>query len=290
MQFIIVTGMSGAGKSTAINHFEDMGYYCMDNLPPALIPNFLDLIKDKQDIYDKVVLGIDIRGGILFDELFNSLNNLINQKHEYQILFFDCQDDMLIKRYKETRRTHPISKNDRIYEGISQERKMLQHVKQGADYIIDTTYTLPKDVKEALYSMYMEKSEFKNLMITILIFGFKYGVPIDADLIFDVRFIPNPFYDQSLRPLTGNDQAVQDYVLQFDITNEFIFKLNDMIEFLLPNYMKEGKNQLVIGIGCTGGKHRSVVIGNILSKSLKENGYMVNIDCRDIDKDSKRGK
>ncbi|ONI43254.1 RNase adaptor protein RapZ [Candidatus Epulonipiscium fishelsonii] len=290
MQFIIVTGMSGAGKSTAIKHFEDMGYYCIDNLPPALIPNFIDLIKDKQNTYDKVVLGIDIRGGILFNELFNSLNNLINQQHEYQILFFDCQDDMLIKRYKETRRAHPISKNERIYEGISQERKMLEHVKQGAHYIIDTTYTLPRDVKEALYSMYMEKSEFKNLMVTILIFGFKYGVPIDSDLVFDVRFIPNPFYDINLRPLTGNDQSVQDYVLQFDITNEFISKLTDMMEFLLPNYMKEGKNQLVIGIGCTGGKHRSVVIGNILSNFLKENGYIVNIDYRDIDKDNKRGK
>lgn len=290
MEFIIVTGMSGAGKSTAIKHFEDIGYYCVDNLPPTLIPNFAELITDKKHSYDKVVLGIDIRGGTLFEDLFSSLQKLEYSGFHFKILFFDCQDDVLIKRYKETRRMHPLARNERIHEGIEKEREILKHVKAKADYIIDTTHILPKDVKEVLNKIYNEKAEFKNLMITILVFGFKYGMPIDVDLVYDVRFAPNPYYIPEMRPLTGNEAVIKNYVLRFDVTKEFIIKLEDMIDFLIPHYMKEGKNQLVIGIGCTGGKHRSVVIGNELCKHLQEQGNSVTIQYRDIDKDNKRGK
>lgn len=290
MEIIIVTGMSGAGKSTAIKHFEDIGYYCVDNLPPALIPNFAELITDKKHSYDKVVLGIDIRGGTLFEDLFSSLQKLEYSGFYFKILFFDCQDDVLIKRYKETRRLHPLARNERIHEGIEKEREILKHVKSKADYIIDTTHILPKDVKEVINKIYNEKAEFKNLMITILVFGFKYGMPIDVDLVYDVRFAPNPYYIPEMRPLTGNEAVIKNYVLRFDVTKEFLAKLEDMIDFLIPHYVKEGKNQLVIGIGCTGGKHRSVVIGNELCKHLQEQGNTVTIQYRDIDKDNKRGK
>ena len=200
MEFIIVTGMSGAGKSTAINCLEDMGYYCVDNLPPTLIPNFASLIVDKRQHYDKVVLGIDIRGGILFDDLFTSLDALKVAGYEYKIIFFDCLDEVLIKRYKETRRLHPLARNERIQEGIEKERLILTEVKNKADYIIDSTHLLPKDVKDVIYNIFTQKADFQNLMITILVFGFKYGVPIDADLVFDVRFAPNPYYISELRP------------------------------------------------------------------------------------------
>lgn len=289
MEFIIVTGMSGAGKSTAINCFEDMGYYCVDNLPPMLIPSFAELIVDKKQQYDKVVLGLDIRGGILFDDLFISLSTLKEKGYSYQIVFFDCDDDTLIKRYKETRRLHPLARNERINEGIQKERIILTEVKNRADYIMDTTRILPKHVKDLLYDIYKTKTDFKNLMITILVFGFKYGMPIDADLVFDVRFAPNPYYDPELKPLTGMDSKIQEFVMGFDVTKEFVTKLEDMIGFLIPQYMKEGKNQLVIGIGCTGGKHRSVVIGNHLYEFLKSSGNAVTIEHRDIDKDNKRG-
>nr|WP_307993228.1 RNase adapter RapZ [uncultured Niameybacter sp.] len=290
MEFIIVTGMSGAGKSTAINCLEDMGYYCIDNLPPMLIPNFVGLIVDKKQQYDKVVLGIDIRGGILFDDLFSSLKELKSAGYEYKIIFFDCADEVLIKRYKETRRLHPLARNERIQEGIERERDILTEVKDKADYIIDTTHLLAKDVKDLLYNIVTEKTEFKNLMITVLVFGFKYGVPIDVDLLFDVRFIPNPYYIPDLRPLTGNEQKISDYVMSFEVTHTFFNKLKDMVDFLIPHYTKEGKNQLVIGIGCTGGKHRSVVLGNELYRYLKNSGNAVIIQHRDIDKDNKRGK
>ncbi|OON95210.1 MAG: RNase adaptor protein RapZ [Epulopiscium sp. Nele67-Bin005] len=290
MEFIILTGMSGAGKSTAIKYFEDLGYYCIDNLPPALIPPFVNLLQDKNHNYEKVVLGIDIRGGMLFDDLFFSLNELSGKNYTYDILFFDCQDNELIKRFKETRRSHPLARTERIHEGVKKERGILAEVKSKADYIIDTTYILPKDIKEVLHNIYANQNSFKNMMITILVFGFKYGVPIDADLIFDVRFLPNPYYIPEMRPLTGNDPTISEYVMQFDVSQEFLVKLKDMISFLVPQYAKEGKNQLVIGIGCTGGKHRSVTIANELNVHLKSEGHVCNVDYRDIDKDKKRGK
>ncbi|MHC1748464.1 MAG: RNase adapter RapZ [Cellulosilyticaceae bacterium] len=294
MKFIIVTGMSGAGKSTAIKFFEDMGCYCVDNLPPALIPNFAELLslqKQEENYEEKeVVLGIDIRGGILFEDLFSSLHQLKQAGFQYEILFLDCEDTTLIKRFKETRRTHPIARNERVEEGIEKERLVLDEVKRKASYIIDTTQLLPKDIRDVLIKIYTDHKTFKSLMITLVIFGFKYGVPIDADMVFDVRFAPNPYYIPEMRPLTGNDEIVRDYVMQFEVTQTFFNKLKDMVDFLVPNYMQEGKNQLVIGIGCTGGKHRSVAIGNALFRHLQNNGHAVTIQYRDIDKDSKRGK
>lgn len=290
MEFIIVTGMSGAGKSTAIKFFEDIGCYCVDNLPPMLIPNFAELIIAKEDNSHKVVLGIDIRGGILFDDLFKGLSALQEMGHSYEIIFFDSEDETLIKRYKETRRLHPLAKTERLQEGIEKERHILENVKDKANYIIDTTHILPKDIREVLYKIYTEHKEFQSLMITILIFGFKYGMPLDADLVFDVRFAPNPYYIPEMRPLTGNDAIIKDYVMQFDVTQNFVTKLEDMVDFLIPHYMQEGKNQLVIAIGCTGGKHRSVVIGNELYKYLRNHNQAVTIQYRDIDQDSKRGK
>lgn len=290
MNFIIVTGMSGAGKSSAIKFFEDMGYYCVDNLPPTLISSFAELIVPQQDKLSKVVLGIDIRGGILFDDLFSSLHDLKSSGHSYEIVFFDCSESELIKRYKETRRLHPLARGERIEEGVQREREILKEIKSKAHHIIDTSYMLPKDTKEVLFKMYNEQKTFNSLMITIISFGFKYGMPTDADLVYDVRFAPNPYYIPEMRPLTGNDTIVKDYVLQFEVTQIFLSKLKDMITFLIPNYMQEGKNQLVIAIGCTGGKHRSVTIANALGKFLQDEGNSVVMQHKDIDKDSKRGK
>lgn len=288
MNFIIVTGMSGAGKSTAIKFFEDMGYYCVDNIPPSLIVNFAELISMHAEKYKNVVLGIDIRGGILFSELFSSLCQLKQAEHSYEIIFFDCSDQVLIQRYKETRRLHPLARNERIEEGIQKEREILKEIKMKANYIIDTSKLLTKETRELLYNIYSKQDKFNNLMITIVSFGFKYGLPIDSDLVFDVRFAPNPYYIPEMRPFTGNDAVIRDYVMQFEESQVFLEKLTDMIDFLLPNYSKEGKNQLVIAIGCTGGKHRSVTIANHLYDHLKAKGHAVNIQHRDIDKDSKR--
>lgn len=290
MNFIIVTGMSGAGKSSAINFFEDMGYYCVDNLPPTLIKNFADLISVQQGKLGKVVLGIDTRGGSLFADLFSSLYDLTAAGHTYEIVFFDCSDLELIKRYKETRRLHPLARSERIEEGIERERAILKEIKEKANHIIDTSYMLPKDTREVLFKIYKEEKSFDSLMITIVSFGFKYGMPVDADLVFDVRFAPNPYYIPEMRPCTGNDPIVRDYVLQFEVTQDFISKLEDMIGFLIPNYKQEGKNQLVIAIGCTGGKHRSVTIANALYDFLEKQGHTVIKQHRDIEKDSKRGK
>lgn len=290
MNFIIVTGMSGAGKSSAINFFEDMGYYCVDNLPPTLIKSFADLIVAQENKVSKVVLGIDTRGGGLFADLFNSLQELVESGHTYEIIFFDCSDAELIKRYKETRRLHPLARSERIEEGIVREREILKEIKEKAHHIIDTSYLLPKDTRGVLYQIYCEEKAFDSMMITIVSFGFKYGIPIDADLVFDVRFAPNPYYIQEMRPFTGNDAIVRDYVMQFEVTQEFLSKLQDMTSFLIPNYKKEGKNQLVVAIGCTGGKHRSVTLANALYDFLQKKGHTVIKQHRDIEKDSKRGK
>ena len=290
MNFIIVTGLSGAGKSSAINCFEDMGYYCVDNLPPTLIKSFAELIVSQQQKLAKVVLGIDTRGGSLFGDLFANLQELTNSGHTYEIVFLDCSDAELIKRYKETRRLHPLARSERIEEGIEKERHILKEIKEKANHIIDTSYMLPKDIKAVLYRIYCEDKVFDSLMVTIVSFGFKYGMPIDADLVFDVRFAPNPYYIEDMRPHTGNEALVRDYVMQFEVSQTFLEKLKDMITFLLPNYKKEGKNQLVIAIGCTGGKHRSVSLANELYDYLQNEGHAVIKQHRDIEKDSKRGK
>ena len=218
MNFIIVTGMSGAGKSSAINFFEDMGYYCVDNLPPTLIKSFADLIMAQENKVSKVVLGIDTRGGGMFADLFDSLQELVEYGHTYEIIFFDCSEAELIKRYKETRRLHPLARGERVEEGIRKEREILKEMKERANHIIDTSYLLPKDTRGVLYKIYCEDKAFDSMMITIVSFGFKYGIPIDADLVFDVRFAPNPYYIPEMRPFTGNDAIVSDYLKSLKIS------------------------------------------------------------------------
>lgn len=281
MEFVIVTGLSGAGKSQAIKIMEDIGFYCMDNLPPSLLPKFAELCFQSMGKIDKVAVVVDIRGGRFFNDLFKSLDILKSEGYSYRILFLDASNEVLIKRYKELRRPHPLSPSGRIIEGIEKEREKLKEVKQKTNNIIDTSkYTLGM-LKEEIRNIFVEGKETENITISILSFGFKRGVPLDADLVFDVRFLPNPHYIDELRPFTGNDMCVRDYVMQWDQSKEFANKLTDLIDFLIPYYIKEGKTQLVIAMGCTGGKHRSVTLANILFEYLKENGHKVIINHRE---------
>ena len=279
--------MSGAGKSTVLKFLEDVNYFCVDNLPPGLIPKFIELCEASSDI-ENVALGIDIRGGKLFKDLFSYVSEMKSETNKFEILFMDCSDEVLLKRYKESRRSHPLARGDLATVGIKREREMLKDIKKRSDYIIDTSHMLTRQLRSQLSDMFLENKKFDSLMITVLSFGFKYGIPTDADLVFDVRFLPNPFYIAELKSHTGNDVAVRDYVMQFEEANTFLNMLNEMLEFLIPNYIKEGKNQLVISIGCTGGKHRSVTLANEVYNNLKRLGHSVVIAHRDIDKDSKR--
>ena len=287
MRFVIVSGMSGAGKSTALKVLEDFGFFCVDNLPVALLPNFGEIASDRQTEVDKVAVGVDIRNGEQLTRLNSQLDVLCELGIEYEILFLDAEDETLVKRYKETRRTHPLAKEDRIETGISREREMISFIRDRADYIIDTTTLLTRELRQEVEKIFVGNEEYGNFIITVLSFGFKYGIPSDADLVFDVRFLPNPYYIDTLKEKTGNDPEVQDYVMQNDKGPIFLEKLKDMVEFLIPNYILEGKNQLVIAIGCTGGKHRSVTLANALYHTLEtEESYGVRIEHRDIGKDS----
>lgn len=287
MRFVIVTGMSGAGRSTALRVLEDAGYFCVDNLPISLIEKFSELIYPGNTEVTKVALGIDIRSGKAFDELAAVLEELTVAGVNYEILFLDASDEVLVKRYKETRRTHPLAQDGRVADGIREERRRLEFLKKQADYIIDTSSLLTRELKQELDKIFVQNKNFKNLVISVLSFGFKYGIPTDSDLVFDVRFLPNPYYYEDLRKLSGNDRAVQDFVMGFEVSHRFLDKLIDMIQFLIPNYVLEGKNQLVISIGCTGGKHRSVTLANKLYERLRENtDYAVRIEHRDIEKDA----
>ena len=290
MRCVIVTGMSGAGKSTVLKFLEDVGYFCVDNLPPSLIPKFIDLCSTPSTNMNNVAIGVDIRGGMLFGDLSNFLTEIKGDDNKnIEILYLDSENEVLLKRYKESRRQHPLNlKGERLIDGIKSERKQLENIKKLADYIIDTSHMLTRQLRTQLSEIFLEQKEFESLMITVLSFGFKYGIPSDADLVFDVRFIPNPFYIDELKPLTGNDVAVRDYVMGWEEAKIFREKLTDLCEFLIPNYIKEGKNQLVIAIGCTGGKHRSVTLANELYNNLKNSGHSVIIAHRDIDKDAKR--
>ncbi len=281
MRFVIITGLSGAGKSQAVKYLEDFGYFCVDNLPPALIPKFVELCHQTKGKIEKIALVIDIRGGLFFDDLFASLQELEESLFDYEILFLDAGEKVLVKRYKETRRIHPLSGNGSISEGILKEREKLQYLKKKATNIIDTTNLIPSQLKEELRNIYLEGNETNNLIINIVSFGFKRGIPLDADLVFDVRFLPNPFYVEDLKELTGQEENVREYVMDSPISVAFLEKLYDLIDFLIPCYIKEGKNQLVIAIGCTGGKHRSVTIAHALFHRLKESGERVIVNHRD---------
>lgn len=284
MRFVIVTGMSGAGKSSALKMLEDNNYFCVDNLPIELILKFAELTFQTKTGHERnVALGIDIRSGQALGELDKVLKEMKQEHYQYEILFLDANDDILIKRFKETRRAHPLMPEGRVDEGIKNERKQLEFLRKQADYIIDTSRLLTRELRMKIEDIYFKNKEYKNLFVTILSFGFKYGIPTDADLVFDVRFMPNPYYVEGLRHKTGNEEEVQKYVMNSEVSAIFMEKLLDMISFLIPNYVKEGKNQLVIGVGCTGGKHRSVTVANELYDRLsKDENLGIKVAHRDI--------
>lgn len=283
MRFVVVTGMSGAGKRTAMKMLEDVGFYCVDNLPVPLIEKFVELVATPNSEINKVALGLDVRADQPFGEAQSVLNKMRKNGYLFEILFMDAGDSALLKRYKETRRMHPLSQDGRVEEGINKEREILRETKQKADYVIDTSNLLTRELKEEIDHIFVRNEEYSSLMISILSFGFKNGIPADADLVFDVRFLPNPFYIDELKHKTGNDKEVQDYVMSFPEASVFMEKLVGMLDFLIPNYIKEGKHQLVIGIGCTGGKHRSVTLANELYAGMKDHGnYGVKLYHRDI--------
>ncbi len=287
VRFIVITGISGAGKSLVAKYLEDMGFFCVDNMPPSLIPKFAEVCFQSRGKMDKVALVIDIRGGELFNDLFPALETLKEDGFNYEILFLEASDKVLIKRYKESRRAHPLAPEGRLLKGINEERKMLQKVKEKANHIIDTSNLTPRQLREEIARIIEDGKTYKGIIINIISFGFKYGIPIDCDLVFDVRFIPNPYYINSMKKLTGRSETVKNYVLKFEETSKFLDKLTDMLEFLIPNYVKEGKASLVIGIGCTGGRHRSVAIADALGQILTEKKHSVVVEHRDIDKDSR---
>ena len=283
MRFVIVTGMSGGGKSTALRMLEDAGFYCVDNLPVPLIEKFVELIAMPGSEVTKVALGLDVRADQPFEDAQKVLEKLKDNGYSFEILFMEASDQVLLKRYKETRRMHPLTPDGRVEDGIARERKILEDILRKSDYVFDTSKLLTRELKEEIERIFVQNKEYNSLMVTIQSFGFKHGIPADADLVFDVRFLPNPFYIEELKYKTGNEKEVQDYVMGFEEAEVFIGKLTDMLSFLIPNYVKEGKYQLVVGIGCTGGKHRSVTLANKLYEKLKDKGsYGLKIAHRDI--------
>lgn len=286
MKFIIVTGLSGAGKSQSIKYLEDLGFFCVDNMPPALLPKFIELCRQNENMIKNVAMVIDIRGGTFFDELLTNLEEIKKTGFKYEILFLEASDETLIKRFKASRRKHPLAEDGRIIRGIKLERKRLELVKKNSTNIIDTTNMLASELKQEIIHLFVEGGKSEGIIINIVSFGFKYGVPLDADMVFDVRFLPNPYYVEGLKKYSGNETGVKNYVMQWPAANEFMSKLTDMIEFLIPHFIKEGKSQLVIAIGCTGGRHRSVTMANLLANKLRENAHRALIQHRDIEEEN----
>lgn len=284
VRLVIITGMSGAGKTQVVRAMEDLGYFCVDNLPPMLIPKFAELCAQSAGRVNKVGLVVDIRGREFFDTLVQNLEELEKQGHRYEMLFLEASDETLIRRYKETRRRHPMAPHGRISEGIARERERVDQVRGRATQIIDTSESSTADLREKITALFTSEHEFQRMNITVVSFGFKYGIPLDADMVFDVRFLPNPFYVESLRRKSGAVPEVGEYIWKWPITQQFMEKVSDFVEFLVPNYIKEGKSQLIIAIGCTGGMHRSVFVAGKIYENLKKKGYKVNLDHRDVKK------
>ena len=283
MEFVIISGLSGAGKSRAASVMEDLGYFCVDNLPVPLIPKFAELGMGGNGEYDRVVLVTDIRGGTNFDSLFQALDRLKAMKCGYRILFMDASDATIIKRYKETRRAHPLGDEcASLEQAIELERKVLAPVRERADWVVDTTGLTLGQLRSKLLSLFSKGTEEGKMEVHVMSFGFKHGVPMEADLVFDVRFLPNPYYVQELRSLTGLDEGVRDYVFSSPQSDEFLKKLIDFVTYLLPRYAEEGKTALVIAIGCTGGHHRSVAIAHALAQAIASQGFPVNESHRDM--------
>jgi UPF0042 nucleotide-binding protein len=282
MEFVIVTGLSGAGRSQAANVLEDLGYFCMDNVPPQLLPQFATLHQASEFRVKKVAAVVDIRGGEYFQDLFDVLEQFEDQGHHCQILYLDCQDEVLVKRYKEHRRPHPMNPDGSIIEGIRKERETLRRIFELAQIVIDTSNLTLGKLRERIVEELNGGDGSELFKLNVLSFGFKHGIPLEADLVFDVRFLPNPFYVPELRTKTGNDAAVQDYVMDFEDAKVFLDKVLDMLDFLIPRYQKEGKQRLVVAIGCTGGKHRSVTLANRIYQAMEGGaGYQSNLIHRD---------
>lgn len=285
MEFVIVTGLSGAGKSQAMHALEDIGFYCVDNIPPKLISTFYELCQQAKESLSRVAVVTDIRGGGMFDSLFEALDKLKVENRDYRILFLDAKDEVLINRYKETRRRHPLAESNlgSIEQAVRLEREVLRQVRERADYIIDTSLLSPAQLKERISGLFLGKSS-AALMIHCVSFGFKYGIPAESDLVFDVRCLPNPFYIKELKNLTGLDEPVRDYVMSSEQTQGFVKRFIDMIDYMIPLYCNEGKSQLVISVGCTGGHHRSVALAQLLYNHLLEQGMRTSVNHRDIQK------
>lgn len=290
IKFLIVTGLSGAGKTQAVWCLEDLGFFCVDNLPPTLIPKFAELVAQSDGRINKIAIVIDIRGGKFFDAVIENLDSLKEAGFKYDILFLDASDETLVRRFKESRRRHPLNPQGSVLEGIREERQKLEDLKGKATKIIDTTELSNQQLKEEITNIFGDSMHSASMNITVLSFGYKYGIPLDADLVMDVRFLPNPFYIKEIRHLTGNDKEIQEYVLKFEETKIFLRKYFNLIKFLVPHYIKEGKTNLVIAIGCTGGQHRSVTLANKLGALLKNKDYKVTIKHRDILRNSGVGK
>ena len=285
MEFLIVTGLSGAGKSRAVDALEDIGFYCVDNIPPKLIPTFYDLCAKAGNTFSRVAVVTDIRGGDMFSSLFETLDDLKNEDKHYRILFLDANDYVLINRFKETRRKHPLAENNlgSLEQAVKLEREILRPVREKADYIIDTSFLSPAQLKERISNLFLGDAS-QALMVHCVSFGFKYGIPTEADLVFDVRCLPNPFYIEELKHLTGLDEPVYSYVMKWEQTKGVVQRLISLIDYMLPLYCDEGKSQLVSAIGCTGGKHRSVALAQLLYDHLLENGHRTSVNHRDIQK------
>jgi RNase adapter protein RapZ len=282
MRFIMITGLSGAGKSETVKCFEDLGYFCVDNLPPILIPKFAELCAQSDGRINRIALVVDIRGGSFFDDIFEALETLERNGFSYEILFLEAKEEILIRRFKESRRRHPLSATGGITEGIRAELARLEQIRGKATRIIDTSEISARGLREIIHQNYDQLSPQEKMLVTIVSFGFKKGIPLDADLVFDVRFLPNPHYVDSLRNLDGNEAEVANYVLKWPLASRFLTKLYDFVDFLGPQYIKEGKTNLIIGIGCTGGQHRSVTVANKLGDFLRTRGYRVVVDHRDV--------
>lgn len=287
MRFVIVSGMSGAGKSTTLKMLEDAGYFCVDNLPIQFITIFARTAHEEESELKRIAVGVDIRSGKDLEHLEDNLRQMRGEQLEYELLYLDASDEVLVRRYKETRRRHPLAIDSRIENGILLEREKTAFLKRAATYILDTSTMLTRELKVELDKIFVEEQQYRNIYITVLSFGFKYGIPTDSDLVFDVRFLPNPYYIAELKYLTGNDEPIREFVMKYEEANHFLTKLVELMDFLIPNYQKEGKYQLVVSIGCTGGKHRSVTLANALYNALRERGYSVKIEHRDIEKDAR---
>lgn len=281
MKTIIITGLSGAGKTQAIDCLEEMGYYCIDNMPPSLIRSFIELAHTGKDI-DKVAFVVDVRSRQFFEDFYQTIKEFDQTDTDYRILYLEASDQVLLRRYNETRRSHPLSEGGSVRTGLARERKMLEAIRKMADHVIDTSNMKTSQLWAELRDILLSEEKKKSFTINITSFGFKYGTPMSTDMIFDARFIPNPYYIQSLRNLTGNNKKVSSFVLKHEVAQEFLDRAVEMIDMLAPNYMNEGKYSLSIGVGCTGGHHRSVAIANELYNRLRSSGHRVMIEHRDL--------